>query len=87
MRDLIRSTAQDLGVAGFDFDTGWGAINGCAIADRISPRWPIIDICRRYPWLCYPRPIPVPFPRFPLSRHAPSGRRPQTNRDWTICPR
>ncbi|MDH5530622.1 MAG: S8 family peptidase [Paracoccaceae bacterium] len=65
MRDLVRSTAQDLGAAGFDFDTGWGVVNGCAIADRIAPRPVIIDICRRYPWLCYPRPFPLPFSPFP----------------------
>ncbi|MEZ5776799.1 MAG: S8 family serine peptidase [Paracoccaceae bacterium] len=75
MRDLIRSTAEDLGTAGFDFDHGYGVVNGCAVADRISPRRPIIDICRRYPFLCYPLPVPLPFPRFPPI--PPDPRKPQ----------
>jgi hypothetical protein len=55
MRALMRSTAQDLGTSGFDFDYGFGVVNGCALYKRFRPSI-IIDICKRYPWLCYPRP-------------------------------
>jgi hypothetical protein len=62
MRELVRSTATDLGVGGFDFETGFGVVNGCAIADRITPGPVLPNICIRYPWLCRPRPLPIPFP-------------------------
>jgi subtilisin family serine protease len=55
IRALMRSTALDLGASGFDFDHGFGVVDGCALYKRFRP--PIfIDICKRYPWLCYPRP-------------------------------
>jgi hypothetical protein len=60
MRELVRGTATDLGVSGFDFDTGFGVVNGCALADRIAPIAVLPNICIRYPWLCKPRPIPFP---------------------------
>ncbi|MBB5690960.1 subtilisin family serine protease [Roseomonas alkaliterrae] len=64
MRELIRSTAEDLGAAGFDHDTGYGVVNGCAVADRVVPQIivPPIDICRRFPDLCR-RPVPIDFCR------------------------
>jgi len=54
VRDLVRSTCQDLGAAGYDFDHGFGVINGCAIVDKLVPRivGPVIDLCRRFPDLC-----------------------------------
>jgi hypothetical protein len=55
VRALMRSTAQDLGTAGFDFDHGFGVVNGCALYRRFR-RFVPIDICRRFPWLCRPRP-------------------------------
>jgi subtilisin family serine protease len=68
IRELVRSTAEDLGTAGFDFDHGFGVVNGCAIADRLAPRpiAPIPDLCRRFPDLCRPGPVPIDFcRRFP----------------------
>ena len=50
MRSLITSTAQDLGTTGYDFEYGFGVINGCELARR----FPIISICTRYPWICRP---------------------------------
>lgn len=65
IRALLRSTAEDLGSAGFDFDHGFGVVNGCEIHKRFKPPI-IIDICRRYPWICRPRPIPIDIcRRFP----------------------
>jgi len=65
MRALMRSTAEDRGTAGFDFDYGFGVVGGCALYRRFRPRVPI-DICKRYPWLCQPRPIPIDIcKRFP----------------------
>lgn len=58
MRALMRSTATDLGAAGFDFDTGFGVVGGCALARRFTPIGPI-DICRRFPRICERRPIPI----------------------------
>lgn len=64
IRELVRSTAEDLGSAGFDFDHGFGVVNGCAIVDRVVPRiGPVIDICDRFPDLCRPRPVPIDFCR------------------------
>ncbi len=56
IRTLMTSTAQDLGAAGYDFDHGFGVVNGCELLRRLRPRPPVIDLCRRYPWLCRPRP-------------------------------
>lgn len=55
MRALIRSTAEDLGTAGFDFDHGFGVVGGCALYRRFAPA--MID-CRRFPWLCRDRVLP-----------------------------
>jgi subtilisin family serine protease len=65
IRALMRSTARDLGTAGFDFDHGFGVVGGCTLYRRFRPIVPI-DICRRLPWLCHPRPIPIDIcRRFP----------------------
>jgi subtilisin family serine protease len=53
VRALMRSTAEDLGAAGFDFDHGFGVVGGCALYKRFRPFEPF-DICKRYPWLCKP---------------------------------
>lgn len=65
IRELVRSTAEDLGSAGFDFDHGFGVVNGCGIVDRVVPPVikPIINICDRFPDLCKPRPVPIDFCR------------------------
>jgi subtilisin family serine protease len=57
IRDLLRTTATDLGSAGFDLDTGFGVVNGCAIAQRLTGA--PIDICRRHPNICRLRPVPA----------------------------
>lgn len=59
VRALMRSTAEDLGAAGFDFDHGFGVVGGCKLYRRFRPSIPPIDICKRYPWLCRPRPTPT----------------------------
>lgn len=53
MRALMRSTAEDLGSAGFDFDHGFGVVGGSTLYERFRPAEPI-DICKRFPWLCKP---------------------------------
>lgn len=76
VRSLFRSTAEDLGTAGYDFDHGFGVVNGCELARRLRPVI-VPDICRRIPWLCRPRPVPIdlcrrypwlcrPIPRLPI---------------------
>lgn len=68
MRTLLTSTAVDLGASGFDFDHGFGVVDGCTLAERLSPFrievpfdickyvpelcTPHIDLCKRYPWIC-----------------------------------
>ncbi len=52
LRSLITTTAQDLGTTGYDFQHGFGVIDGCALARRFPPV--VVDICRRYPWICRP---------------------------------
>jgi hypothetical protein len=51
IRALMRSTAIDLGTAGFDFDHGFGVVGGCALYQKFRPVVPT-DFCRRYPWIC-----------------------------------
>jgi subtilisin family serine protease len=58
IRNLMTSTAQDLGVAGYDFMTGYGVVNGCLLQSRLTPPIvidPMRNICLRYPWLCRDR--------------------------------
>jgi subtilisin family serine protease len=71
IRTLLTSTADDLGAAGYDFEHGYGVVNGCALQQRFRP---VIDICKRYPWLCEP-PRRLPFPRRPIP-FPPPGPRP-----------
>jgi len=56
VRALLRSTAEDLGTAGFDFDYGFGVVGGCALYRRFQRLVGPINICLRFPWLCRPRP-------------------------------
>jgi hypothetical protein len=65
VRALLRSTATDLGAAGFDFDHGFGVIGGCALYRKYRGLGPI-DICERFPWICRHRPLPIDLcKRFP----------------------
>ena len=65
VRALMRSTAEDQGTAGFDFDYGFGVVGGCRLYRQFAPLVPP-DICRRFPWLCQPRPLPLDIcRRFP----------------------
>src|SRR5699024_8632690 len=79
IRNLLASTAEDLGPTGYDFLHGHGVINGCELERRLGgpdinfP--PIIDLCQRYPWICdwrwwrrsrRPTPLPDPLPPRPF---------------------
>lgn len=88
IRNLLKSTAQDLGTAGYDFDHGHGVVNGCSLARRLRPF--IIDICRIRPDICRIRPVPIdicrrhprlcrpiPRPPFPLPPGPRPGPRPR----------
>lgn len=56
MRGLLTSTAEDLGSAGYDFEHGYGVVDGCALARKLGcVGKPIDHLCRRYPWICTPR--------------------------------
>ncbi len=71
IRNLITSTAQDLGTTGYDYQHGYGVVDGCKLADKVVPVL-VYDICKKYPWLCkklpwwdkikYPIPLPEPGP-------------------------
>ncbi len=52
IRARLRTTARDLGTAGFDFDHGFGVVGACALV----PRTPLPSICQRFPKLCSERP-------------------------------
>lgn len=52
IRNLITTTAQDLGTTGYDFEHGFGVIDGCALAGKFPPT--VTNICQRYPWICRP---------------------------------
>jgi len=78
IRALLRGTAEDLGSAGYDFDHGFGVVNGCELYKHLRnpprielchrfpvicrPRWIPIDLCRRFPQLCRLRVSPPPRP-------------------------
>jgi len=66
MRNLITSTAEDLGPTGYDYETGYGVVNPCAIIPKVTePEEPVIDICRRFPWICSSRWWKILCRRFP----------------------
>lgn len=81
IRTLMTSTAQDLGTTGYDFEHGFGVVNGCELRRRFAgggiaidwcKKYPwlcgggIWDICRRYPWICRGIPVPpIPVPPQP----------------------
>jgi len=81
IRALVTSTAEDLGTAGYDFEHGFGVVNGCELRSRVGGRV-IIDICRRYPWICSGRIIDIcrrypwlcrGIPRLPIPREPEPG--------------
>ena len=51
IRSLITSTAEDIGTAGYDFEHGFGVVNGCALLRRFAPLH-FFTFCERYPGLC-----------------------------------
>jgi hypothetical protein len=57
IRNLMTSTAEDLGPTGYDFEHGHGVVDGCVLVDKLTPKDPpkLPDICDRYPWICDPR--------------------------------
>jgi hypothetical protein len=72
MRNLLTSTAEDLGTTGYDYQYGYGVVDPCKIADKVLPPKPP-PICQRYPWICDPswwrRVLRKPWPG-PLSPSA-----------------
>jgi hypothetical protein len=71
IRSLVTSTAQNLGPIGFDYEYGYGVINGGLLARKLCPDSvpTTIDLCRLMPWLCenqreepFP-PLDIPDPR------------------------
>jgi subtilisin family serine protease len=40
MRNMITKTAEDRGLVGYDFEYGWGIVNGCGLAERLCPPEP-----------------------------------------------
>jgi hypothetical protein len=56
IRNLLTSTAEDRGAAGYDFRYGYGIVNGCELVDKLAPEArPPHPICRWLPWICDPR--------------------------------
>ncbi|HYN46735.1 MAG TPA: S8 family serine peptidase [Allosphingosinicella sp.] len=66
VRNLLRTTALDLGATGFDFDFGFGVVQGCKLADQWIRLEPSRGICQLIPWLCAKRRVPIDLcKRFP----------------------
>jgi hypothetical protein len=57
IRNLIASTAEDLGTAGYDFEHGFGVVNACALRRQFTPPY-LIDFCERFPKFCI-RGLPI----------------------------
>lgn len=92
IRALLRSTAEDLGTAGYDLDHGFGVVNGCELYKRFREPL-IIDICQLYPPICRWRWIPVDLcRRYPhlcrdhlhLPPGLPPGPRPNRPGEYTF---
>ncbi len=49
IRNIVTSTAKDVGSIGYDYFYGFGVIDGCKIINKVAP---IISICDRYPRIC-----------------------------------
>jgi hypothetical protein len=62
IRNLVTSTAEDLGPVGspkwplHDFEHGFGVVNGCELVNRLgirlTPGIPSFNFCQRYPDIC-----------------------------------
>lgn len=51
IRSLMTSTAEDLGVSGYDYKHGHGVVDGCALGKKICGLW-WYDICEIHRWIC-----------------------------------
>jgi subtilisin family serine protease len=40
MRNMMTKLAEDRGLVGYDFEYGWGIVNGCGLADKLCPPEP-----------------------------------------------
>lgn len=40
IRNMVTKTAEDRGLVGYDFEYGWGIVNGCGLADKLCPEKP-----------------------------------------------
>lgn len=49
IRNILRTTAKDIGTTGYDFMYGFGLVSGCAIVKKL---FPFLSFCRRYPSIC-----------------------------------
>jgi hypothetical protein len=45
------STAEDLGVSGYDYQHGYGVVDACALGKKLCGLW-WFDICKVHPWIC-----------------------------------
>lgn len=50
IRNLIMSTAKDIGTAGWDYFYGAGLVDACKLVDSLTPR--LVNICERFPQIC-----------------------------------
>jgi len=37
VRNMLTKTAEDRGLLGYDFEYGWGIVNGCTLAEKLCP--------------------------------------------------
>ena len=40
VRNMLTKTAEDRGLVGYDFEYGWGIVNGCRLAEALCPKEP-----------------------------------------------
>jgi hypothetical protein len=40
VRNMLTKTAEDRGLVGYDFEYGWGIVNGCRLAEALCPKPP-----------------------------------------------
>jgi subtilisin family serine protease len=65
IRNLMRSTCEDLGASGYDFEHGWGVVSGTNLRGRLCRPVVVRNICERYPQICRIDRLPDLCERFP----------------------
>lgn len=85
IRNLLTSSAKDLGVSGYDYRYGFGLVDTKLILEKLCPTRPTIpinDLCKRYPQLCDFNNICIRYPH--ICNKIPSIPWPPIPEPWPV---